>query len=225
MHVSYDTAMLQQRSIWQILTDAFHRLLIDQGWRPFDFLNSEGHAKHRPITVEAVQGIDDDYKYHPWLRTAMSLPRGKANHLLAILGLYNYYVTYWRGLMRDVVYPIFSQPITELALRTPTYLLCQNGTDRALERGAFSDLLPPAIARRTGKGGANHYLLQVLRHNIGFYRDLILGGQLVRRRWIDRAKVERMLSDEHAVHGGGALSIYRLISAEAWLVCQEKSTG
>ena len=52
--------------------------------------------------------------------------------------------------------------------------------------------------------------------NREFYRNLIMDGALITQGWLDRAKVERMLSMDYSTHGGGAVFVYLLVSAEAW---------
>jgi asparagine synthase (glutamine-hydrolysing) len=214
---AYDTSMLQQQSIWSSLARAAASELFPAPWRPYAFLEREEWTAQRPLSLDVAQAIPDAYKLHPWFADAARLPRGKAEHLVAIVSLYHYHLHHGRGITRDVIYPFFSQPITEFALQTPTYVFCEGGIDRALERAAFADLIPPEIARRAGKGGADSYLLKVMQANLGFYRDLVLDGALVQQGFLDRAKVEAMLSPAFTADGGGALYVYLLVAAEAWL--------
>lgn len=53
--------------------------------------------------------------------------------------------------------PLVSQPLIELCLSLPTYLLCHKGISRGLAREAFGDRLPNSIRNRTSKGGASEY--------------------------------------------------------------------
>ena len=214
---AYDTSMLQQQSIWSTLARAVASQLFPTRWRPYDFLEREEWTAQRPLTSGAAETIPEAYKLHPWFADAAHLPRGKAEHLVAIVALYQYHLHHGRGIARDVIYPFFSQPIAEFALQTPTYVFCEDGIDRALERAAFADLIPPEIARRTGKGGADSYLLKVMQANLGFYRDVVLNGALIQQGFLDRAKVEAMLSPAFTADGSGALYVYLLVAAEAWL--------
>jgi asparagine synthase (glutamine-hydrolysing) len=214
---AYDASMLLQQPIWSTLARGVALKLFPGRWRPYAFLDQGEWVAHRPLCAGIADAIPDDYKVHPWLRDAGGLPRGKAEHLVAILSLYHYHLHHGRGIARDVIYPFFSQPLVEFALETPTYLFCQGGTDRALERAAFADLIPPEIVQRTGKGGADSYLLKVMQANLGFYRELILNGAMIGQGFLDRAKVEAMLSPAFSVHGSGAMFIYLLVTAEAWL--------
>lgn len=49
--------------------------------------------------------------------------------------------------------PYVFWPLIRLSLQIPRSVHCHAGRDRAVERAAFVDILPPEIARRTGKGG------------------------------------------------------------------------
>jgi asparagine synthase (glutamine-hydrolysing) len=215
--VAYDAAKLQRHTIWKVAGDALHAAISPHGWRPYEFLQDEGWAKHRAISPGAIDATPASYKLHPWLAQAARTPPNKAGHLVSIVGLYNYHSSFGRGVTRDVILPFFSQPIAELALRTPTYVLAEGGLDRALQRRAFADIIPEPIARRTGKGGAGSYYLQVTQNNLDLYRELILDGAMVRQGWLDRDKIERMLTPDHIVHGGGSMFIDLLVVAEGWV--------
>lgn len=215
--VAYDAASLRQYSVWKALSEGLEGALAAKPWDPHAILQTREFMRHCPLTPECIESIPASYKTHPWLQEAHRLPRGKADHLASVIALYNYYIDHWRGLRRDVVYPLFSQPILELALRTPTHILCRGGQDRALERAAFTDILPAAIARRTMKGGTSYYSARVIQHNMSFLRELILDGEIARQGWMNREKIEAMLTPEHMVHGGGKMFVRLLAVAEAWL--------
>jgi|GEM_PF-1360757 len=214
---TYDAACLKQHSLWHVLAEAIGEGLNGRRWRPYQILERGDWTSQRPLTNTAAQALPDQYKIHPWLAQAARLPAGKGEHLSSVVALYNYHFHHGRGLERDVIYPFFSQPLVEHLLKTPTYVLAHGGLDRAVERAAFGDLIPSEILRRTGKSGADHYLLKVLQHHFAFFRELILDGQLIRQDWIARDRVEKMLAPGFASEGGGALFIYLLAAAEAWL--------
>jgi asparagine synthase (glutamine-hydrolysing) len=215
--VAYDTSMLRRDTIWNVISEALLATIRPAEFEHYSFLQDAARMHSQLVRREALEDIADVYKLHPWLSARSGLPPGKSEHLQNVVALYGYYAVRGHGLERDVVLPFFSQPIVEFALRTPTYLFCASGLDRALERCAFGDLLPNDVLRRTSKGGVDSYLLQALRRNIGFVRSLIIDGEIVKRGWIDRDKLERMLTVEHTLHGSGATSIYRLVAAEGWI--------
>ncbi len=90
--------------------------------------------------------------------------------------------------------PLLSQPLVELCLRIPTYLLIKSGRDRALARLAFERDLPTEIVRRRAKGRADQHVRNILDANLDFVRELLLDGFLVRRGLLDRAALDLYLT-------------------------------
>ena len=215
--IAYDAAVLEERSVWSILKQALDDTLTRSGWRPYADLEGSHESQVSLFKGLSLKDIPESYVSHPWLDAAASLPRGKAEHLAAIVGLYNYYVTLGYGVWFDALNPYVSQPILELALRIPTYRFAPGGYDRALQRNAFRDLIPEAIARRTGKGFLNHHILQTARRNIGFLRELVLEGELVKHGLIDREAADTLLTPAQFALGGGLNAVHALVAAEAWL--------
>lgn len=221
--VAYEAAALTQDSVWSVTARALVQLMSRRPWHPYSTLERGDWVEHRPLKLDAAAAIPERYKLHPWFADVAKLTPGKSEHLASIIALYHYHLHHGRGIERDVVYPFFSQPLVEFALRTPTYVLAHGGLDRAVERAAFGDFIPAEIAHRTGKGGADHYLLQVLAHHFDFFRELVLDGELVRQDWIARDKVEAMLQPGFVTQGGGALFLYLMAAAEAWLSTWRRS--
>ena len=76
---------------------------------------------------------------------------------------------------------MISQPLLELCLSLPTYLLTHGGQGRALAREAFADRIPAEIARRRSKGGVDEHATAVLQRSLPLAREMLLEGQLIRR--------------------------------------------
>jgi asparagine synthase (glutamine-hydrolysing) len=95
----------------------------------------------------------------------------------------------------EITFPLISQPIIEVCLRTPTYTLIDGGWDRSTARRAFADLLPREIVRRRAKGGADHLAREILDANASFIRERLLGGTLSREKLIDRRQLERYFQE------------------------------
>jgi asparagine synthase (glutamine-hydrolysing) len=92
------------------------------------------------------------------------------------------------------------------------------GTDRAVARQAFAADLPRGIVARQGKAGLDSYLQQLLQGNLQFLRSLLLDGELVRQRLLDRHKVEAALASPRPQlrRELAELFVYHL-STEAWI--------
>lgn len=158
-----------------------------------------------------------DHYQHPLLREATGLPVGKLNHVRMLLHPIAYYDPYERELAPDVVNPFLSQPLIELCLRLPTYLLTHGGSGRALARRAFATELPPEIVTRRSKGSIDQHLKNVLTHNLPLARELLLEGELVARGLLDRRRVEAALSGRPQAATVHVTEIHGHIAVEAWL--------
>ena len=61
------------------------------------------------------------------------------------------------------------------------------------------------------------HIKSVLDSNINRVREVLLDGQLSRRRLIDRMKLEELLSDRPSSLAGAVSQIHALVGVEAWL--------
>jgi asparagine synthase (glutamine-hydrolysing) len=163
----------------------------------------------------SVEPLDDDR--HPLLRHATDLPVGKLNHVRMLLHPLAYYDPYERERAPAVVNPLLSQPLSELCLQLPTYVLTQGGHGRALARRAFAAELAPEIAARRSKGSIDQHLKTVLANNLPWARELLLDGELVARGFLDRRKVELALSGKPDMSTVHVTEIHGHIAVEAWL--------
>lgn len=153
---------------------------------------------------------------HPAHADVSSLPIGKLMQVQQVTHFGGYYDPYQREAAPELVNPLLSQPLIELVLRIPTYVLTLGGRGRGLARLAFAQDLPPEIVRRRSKGGLQEQITTILTRNLAFARQVLLDGELVRRGLIDRSRLERALAG-----GPGAVGrvgeIHMYIGVEAWL--------
>src|SRR5262249_6488610 len=116
---------------------------------------------------------------------------------------------------------LFSQPIVELCLQIPTYVLTYGGWDRAAARDAFAADIPREIARRRSKGGQGRYTLDLMERNVDAVRDLLLNGRLVDEGLLSRPKLEEVLSGRPSKVLKGTVRLRRYLMTEVWLrVCE-----
>jgi asparagine synthase (glutamine-hydrolysing) len=111
-----------------------------------------------------------------------------------------------------------SQPLVELCLRTPTYVLIRNGMDRATARRAFAPDLPPEIIKRRNKGRVDQHIRNVMDANLNFVRDMLLNGRLVKAGLLDRRNLELYLTRERSPADFQYSEIlHEHLCVEAWL--------
>ena len=169
----------------------------------------------RPEALDAVPCFD---RYvHPDLPAAFDLPIGKFNQLQDLIDPIGYYDPYLREAAPELVSPLLSQPVLELCLALPTWLLTKGGRGRALARRAFACDMPPEICNRLSKGGMQEHVATVLHRNLPLARGLLLDGHLVRQGILDRSRVEAALRGRLSAPGGHLSEIHECIAIEAWL--------
>jgi asparagine synthase (glutamine-hydrolysing) len=154
---------------------------------------------------------------HPWFREIEGVPLGKLWHILLLSAPADFRRPVAENDDPEPVEPLRSQPLMELCLRIPTYLMTRGAGDRLLVRTAFEQEIPALVLRRVSKGFVDEGFQAVVRHNVQFVRELLLEGMLVKERILDRCKLEQYLSDR-VIHGAPPRSeLFAHICTEAWL--------
>ena len=165
----------------------------------------------------AVNTKHRDRFIHPALIHSPGLPIGKHMQTWALLYPIGYYDPFEEAAAPELVHPLLSQPLVELCLQLPTYLLTQGGRGRALARRAFASELPSEIINRRSKGGLEEHITAVLSRNLAFARSMLLDGELVRRGMLNRVAIEELLSGRPTKLSASPGRIHDLIGVEAWL--------
>lgn len=210
-----DAARLARVSFWKALQLAFA-----DRYRHADPLAA---IERRPTLAsqEALSAIPQRERFtHPGLTAAAALPVGKRDQVLELISPFEYYDPDLRQAAPELVNPLLSQPLVELCLRLPTYVLTRGGRGRALARRAFAGDIPPRIAARRSKGGMEEHITMVLQQNLPFVRSLLLDGQLVGHGLLDRDRLEKALSEGGRGRPGApdvpVIEIHDLVALEAW---------
>jgi asparagine synthase (glutamine-hydrolysing) len=129
-----------------------------------------------------------------------------------------YYSSFQSGPYPERTLPLMSQPLVELCLRTPTYVLIKYGMDRATARRAFAPDLPAEIVKRRNKGRIDQHVRNVVDANLPFIRDMLMNGRLVKERLLDRENLELYLTRERSpADFQYAEILHEHLCIEAWL--------
>lgn len=168
------------------------------------------------LAADVREAVRDEDFLHPWLATCRDVAPAKFLHIADLIDLQSYYFSFGRAAVADLVYPLFSQPVIELCLRIPTYVLTQGGRDRALARRAFAGMVPAPILARETKGDITSFYNRVLSREIELVRALLLEGMLAEQRLLDRARLERHLREDHVMRGDRIVDIMVYLCVEAW---------
>ncbi len=213
--LALDIARMQGVSIWSVLRAAIRDGLLRSHRNPLAEIGKY-LTLVRPEVVLAARR--NSGLVHPWLTTTDGVAPGKRSHVSMMSASTQFYAPL--GLPNDPerVCPLLSQPLMEVCLRIPTYILTAAGWDRAVARRAFRDDLPSNIVSRRAKGGIDQELRQILQSNLGFIRELMLDGHLVKEKLLDRHKVEQALTGQRVSLGVAAGEIMgEHLNTETWL--------
>jgi asparagine synthase (glutamine-hydrolysing) len=193
-----DAARIARKSIWWLLWQAVRSRVREPEWDPIsmakpltrtivsgDLVEAAKRNKklvHPLLTPEVTRGVSPGILWH-----VMSLSMAPA-----------YYSSFVRSGYPERILPLLSQPLVELCLRIPTYVLIRSGRDRALARRAFADDLPAEIVRRYAKGRADQHYRNILDANLPFVRKLLLDGVLVQKGFLNRANLDLYLTRDRS---------------------------
>jgi asparagine synthase (glutamine-hydrolysing) len=211
--VALDAARMDRTSVWSVLGRALQRS-VGRRWS----IESEYKPRRRTVLrPDVMRDISRDSDLvHPWLRAPGRAPDSKIFHVWQLLFPAEYYNPLGSESDPEQVTPIFSQPLLELAMRIPTWLLTLGGWDRAMARRAFERDLPHRIVTRQTKGGMEEHGKSVLARNMTFVRELLLDGHLVREQLIERNQLAEALAPGPAQFPGGNAELFDCLGAEAW---------
>ena len=213
LEVALDSAHLGRVSFWHSLREAFAN-------RRFRGNPVEGAG--RDVTLMNRDALDaavmNAHQYvHPEWLAAQDLPIGKFQQLGFLIAPLEYYNHYLRQAAPERVHPFMSQPLLELCLATPTYVLTKGGRGRGLARAAFADLIPAEIAARRSKGSIERFVATVLQRNLPFAREFLMDGLLAKQGMLDRKQIDAALAGTRSSKTTYVSEIHGCIATEAWL--------
>lgn len=211
MSIALDVARIQKLSVWSVLGEALRRS------NAYAF--SQHAVSSQIVSPALMQSVSQDPRYSsPWADGLAGLPPGKRHHVQSLWPAAPFYEPFSGPDEIECVYPLMSQPVIELCLRMPTYVLVQGSRNRGLVRRAFAQDLPVEILRRRGKGGITQHVKEIFDSNLPFLREALLDGELVTRGFLDRAQLEAALQpDASATSNAFGEILTRHLSLEAWL--------
>src|SRR5579872_4811275 len=199
LRVAADLAGIARKSIWPLLFGALRTRLWRARWNPLEMhAATPRRTLVNPDLLVAVAA--DESLINPWFAPQLvrGVPPGILWHALSVAVPPQFYNSFEGGPYPERTMPLISQPLVELCLRIPTYVLMRNGTDRATARRAFAPDLPDTIVKRRNKGRVDQHVRNLLDNNLEFVRERLLDGQLVKERMLDRHELERYLDRGHS---------------------------
>jgi asparagine synthase (glutamine-hydrolysing) len=158
----------------------------------------------------------DEYVTHPWATEDEDLPEGKRLQIRLLAEVANRHKPIPRLERAHQHHPLMSQPLMEICLQIPTYLLVRGGRERALARDAFSDRVPPEILQRRDKGSIVAHTTQTIRSSQEFVRDLLLEGVLAGVGVIARGDLEPYIVRGEPLREEHLMPLLACVAAETW---------
>lgn len=213
--VALDAARMEDDVVWAALLRGLRDV---SSRRPLGLL-LDGLTISDMLMPDVRQRVVEQRLFlHPWLSRQRRAPPGKYWQIRGLsvpYGVSNSFVDLGDP---DEVHPLLSQPLLELCLRIPTYVLASSGVDRALARRAFAAEVPRQILQRRIKGEVHLFPKDLYAKNRAFVRDLLLSGMLVSERILDRQRIERALNDSPDASNLASPTVLLSVAAvETWL--------
>jgi len=148
---------------------------------------------------------------------AKKVARGKLEQVRRLPHLFQLREPLIRSDFVDIVHPLISQPLVELCLRLPVYVLAAGGISRGLARLAFKGRIPDAVRLRMTKGSASGHFSDLLAANAAMLESVLSRGALVSSGLLSDGDFRPLLArNSHRVSGqAGRLLVFYTV--EAWL--------
>jgi asparagine synthase (glutamine-hydrolysing) len=214
-----DAARLSRQPYWSVLKST---------WKSGRSSGKSSEYRDREVFFVDPKLLPDEpaqYVAHPWDCDADDLPRGKQIQIRFLAEVMNRHRPVSRHEYAPQHHPLLSQPLVELCLQIPTYLLVQGGHERALARAAFCDRVPPEIIRRHDKGSIVSHVTELIRRGADFIRELLLEGVLAGQGLIVRGELDPYIVEGEPLREEHYPSLMACIAAEVWArTCTDRSS-
>lgn len=201
-------------SVWRVLRAAVRYGVRRKPVHISDFGQLQARTLLAPQVVDNAR--HDRTLWHPLYRERADLAPGKTIHAYSLTACTARGHTPGHPEHAPVtVLPLISQPLMELSLRIPTYVLNAGGADRSLARAAFADDLPQEIRGRTRKGHIQQFVQDMVTRNMPLIREVLIDGFLVREGFVNETALRRTLANK-ALLEHSLIEVFELLNVEAW---------
>jgi len=212
--IAYDNALLAKRPVWEGVGAGLKYGVLRLPLETLAQLDSpmmwrlESDASSDAFLTEA-------WNAHPWKALQETPARAERVRRIVDLSYYHQPSPLTTSFQNCPV--LTSQPLVEICLSVAPYLMSAHATDRALARAAFADDLPPSVLRRQSKGDTTRFVADMLRRNLPFAREMLLGGRLVERGLVSPEIASELVAPNVVLNGTAKARLMRSLAAELWL--------
>ena len=170
------------------------------------------------LPADVTERVQQQRLYVPaFLRSGERAPPGKCWQAIGLSLHAEMYGAHAQEGDPEFLNPLTSEPVQELCLRIPTYVLTIGGQSRGLARRAFMNDVPAGVLNRRTKAFGYDSMKELVAKNRPILRSLLLDGLLARERIIDAGRLERVLSGDLTKGIGTAPDVIHAVSTEVWL--------
>jgi asparagine synthase (glutamine-hydrolysing) len=215
LRLAAESALVLRQTTWHALRRALRMWLTGRSLMSIEAVNTEAR---RLVSLDVVRECEANPAVHPWLTGLRHVPWEAVSKLGMLLGAPDLYAGQASpaAAAPEIVSPIYSQPLIELALRIPADVLFAGGQDRGLARRAFRGDVPQPILSRVWKDRAGNFHDEIIRRNRDWLREIFLDGVLVGQGLLDRAALERALTPGPVKSDVFAGELLRHLDTEVW---------
>lgn len=208
-----DAARLTRTPYVSVLRTAWSLARTRAPWKP----HHEGSQREAHlVSAESLPENTADYIAHPWDASVAGIPKGKQSQIYYLADVLHRHRPLPRREYAYQQHPLLSQPLMELCLQIPTYLLLRGGRQRSLARDTFRDCVPVEILQREDKGGLTFAILDQVRQSEAFIRDIFTNGILSQMQIVNPRVLERYIARGESVRLTHCRQLLACITAELW---------
>ncbi len=210
-----NAARISGQSVWQILREVLPSVVRSKENPAALF--APLRARRTRVNRQAHANLDPAELLPVWARRPEGVPPAKFAQIVSLVHMFQIRSTLPPAAAGPQTHPLISQPLVELCLKTPAYILCAGGQPRGLARRAMEGLIPDEIRLRRSKGDASRYFIEQLSANLPLLADTLLHGELVAGGYADPDDIKAFLAPEsfRTQTFGRMILVYYVI--ECWL--------
>lgn len=213
MKIMTDTARLARRPITDVGAAVLRHGLLARSYSPAGTLRSM-----RTLDLgEGAEQASELVRTHPWYADMMHASPARALRLTHIADLAYYHQPFGLALAHFCAPVLASQPVVELCLATPPYMMVWGGAERALARYAAAGLIPQQVRERTDKGDTTRYHVAIAIRQLPFVRAMLRQGRLIESGLIAPQALYALLSRSTHVTASEMVAISSALLVELWL--------
>tara|TARA_R110002049_G_scaffold193364_4_gene362224 strand:+ start:8358 stop:10211 length:1854 start_codon:yes stop_codon:yes gene_type:complete len=216
-----DSARLSGQSIWSVLK---HTTPLIAGRGHVSDAVAGLDRRRTRVNQHVLALLDPERVLPVWARESGGLPPAKFDQVSTLVHMFQVRDHLDSRGDRDIVRPLMSQPLIELCLRLPAWILSAGGVNRGLARRAFRGIVPDLVLERTTKGYAARYYVD----RVSAWRQEIIetlaNGELAARDLISSADIQALGEREQLTIQASGSRMLMYYGIESWLRAWTRET-